>query len=99
MDGTHRAAVAGDTVVGALRLLLPVLDNTTVAYVDLAVHPEYRRRGIGSALLQQAEELAGSAGRSARRCRRCGGSARTPATLTGRCWRSTRLWVSAERVV
>jgi GNAT superfamily N-acetyltransferase len=65
MDGTHRAAVAGDTVVGALRLLLPVLDNTTVAYVDLAVHPEHRRRGIGSALLQQAEELAGSAGRSA----------------------------------
>ncbi len=65
MGGTHRAAVAGDTVVGALRLLLPVLDNATVAYVDLAVHPEHRRRGIGSALLQQAEEPAGSAGRSA----------------------------------
>ncbi len=65
MDGTHRAAVAGDTVVGALRLLLPVLDNTTVAYVDLAVHPEHPRRGIGRALLQQTEELARSAGRSA----------------------------------
>ncbi len=39
LDGTHRAAVAGDTVVGALRLLMPVLDNTTVAHVDLAVHP------------------------------------------------------------
>ena len=63
MGGTHRAAVAGDTVVGALRLLMPVLDNTAVAYVDLAVHPEHRRRGIGSTLLQQAEEPAGSAGR------------------------------------
>src|SRR4029453_14371233 len=34
-------------VVGALRLLLPMKDNPTVAIVDVTVHPEHRRRGIG----------------------------------------------------
>jgi GNAT superfamily N-acetyltransferase len=65
MAGTHRAAVADGGVVGALRLLLPVRDNTTVAYVDLAVHPAARRRGVGSALLAEAGRLAAAAGRTA----------------------------------
>lgn len=65
MEGTHRAAVAADAVVGALRLLLPVRDNTTVAYVDLAVHPDARRRGVGSALLEEAGRIAAAAGRTA----------------------------------
>ena len=65
MAGTHRAAVADGGVVGALRLLLPVRDNTTVAYVDLAVHPVARRRGVGSALLAEAGRLAPAAGRTA----------------------------------
>ena len=65
MEGTDRAAVAGDAVVGALRLLLPVRDNTTVAYVDLAVHPDARRRGVGSALLEEAGRIAAAAGRTA----------------------------------
>jgi GNAT superfamily N-acetyltransferase len=65
MVGTHRAAVAGDAVVGALRLLLPVRDNTTVAYVDLAVHPDARRRGVGSALLAEAGRIAAASGRTA----------------------------------
>ena len=65
MDGTHRAAVVDGTVVGALRLLLlPVQDNPTIAYVDLAVHPEHRRRGIGTALLEEAGRLAAAAGRT-----------------------------------
>jgi len=63
-DGTHRAALLGDDVVGALRLLYPLRDNTTVAFVDLAVHPEHRRRGIGGVLLAQALRLAAAAGRS-----------------------------------
>ena len=50
MAGTPRAAVADDRVVGALRLLLPVRDHTAVAYLDLAVHPAARRRGVGSAV-------------------------------------------------
>ncbi len=62
--GAHRAAVAGGAVVGALRVLLPVRDNTTVAYVDVAVHPAARRRGTGTALLAKGARLARAAGRS-----------------------------------
>ena len=64
MRGTHRAAVADGTVVGALRVLLPVRDNTSVAYLDVAVHPAHRRRGVGTALLGEGVRLAGAAGRS-----------------------------------
>jgi GNAT superfamily N-acetyltransferase len=63
-DGTHRAAVVDDTVVGALRLLLPTKDNPTVAVVDVAVHPEHRRRGIGGTLLAEGVRLATAAGRT-----------------------------------
>ncbi|MBN1092323.1 GNAT family N-acetyltransferase [Blastococcus sp. TML/M2B] len=63
-DGTHRAAVLGDDVVGALRLIHPVRDNTTVTFVDLAVHPDHRRRGVGRALLAEALALAADAGRT-----------------------------------
>lgn len=62
--GLHRAAVRGDEVVGVLRLLLPLRDNTTVALVDLAVHPAHRRQGVGSALLAEALTAARAAGRS-----------------------------------
>jgi GNAT superfamily N-acetyltransferase len=62
--GSHRAALAGGTVVGALRLLLPVRDNTSVAYLDLAVHPGSRRHGVGTALLEEGVRLAAAAGRS-----------------------------------
>ncbi|SDF53240.1 Acetyltransferase (GNAT) family protein [Blastococcus aurantiacus] len=62
--GTHRAALLGDDVVGALRLILPLRDNTTVAFVDLVVHPAHRRRGIGGELLAEALRLAAEAGRT-----------------------------------
>ena len=61
-DGTHRAAVVDGAVVGALRLILPVLDNLTVAIVDVAVHPAHRRRGIGSTLLAEGARLAEATG-------------------------------------
>ena len=61
-DGTHRAALLGNDVVGALRLILPLRDNTTVAFVDVAVRPEHRRWGIGRALLAEALRLAADAG-------------------------------------
>jgi GNAT superfamily N-acetyltransferase len=51
-------------VAGALRLLLPVRDNPTVAFLDLAVDPRHRRRGIGGALLAEGVRLARAAGRS-----------------------------------
>ena len=63
-DGTHRAAVVDGGVVGALRLLLPTKDNPTVAIIDVAVHPEHRRRGIGAALLAEGVRLAGAHGRT-----------------------------------
>ncbi|TFV91063.1 GNAT family N-acetyltransferase [Blastococcus sp. CT_GayMR16] len=63
-DGTHRAAVVDGGVVGALRLLLPTKDNPTVAVVDVAVHPEHRRRGIGGTLLAEGLRLAAAAGRT-----------------------------------
>lgn len=62
--GTHRAAVVDGAVAGALRLILPVRDNTGLAIVDLAVHPDHRRRGIGSALLAEALALAAAHGRT-----------------------------------
>jgi GNAT superfamily N-acetyltransferase len=63
-DGTHRAAVVGSTVVGALRLLLPLRDNPTVAVLDVAVRPGHRRQGIGRALLDEGARLAASEGRT-----------------------------------
>lgn len=63
-DGTHRAALLGNDVVGALRLILPMHDNTTVAFVDVAVHPQHRRQGIGSALLAEGRRVAADAGRT-----------------------------------
>jgi len=63
-DGTHRAAVVDGGVVGALRLLFPTKDNPTIAIVDVAVHPEHRRRGIGTALLTDGIRLASAAGRT-----------------------------------
>jgi GNAT superfamily N-acetyltransferase len=64
LRGTHRALLLGDAVVGALRLLLPVRDNPTVAHVDLAVSPGHRRQGLGGLLLAEAVRLAGAAGRT-----------------------------------
>lgn len=63
-DGTHRAALDGDRVVGALRTILPVRDNTAVAVLDVAVHPAARRRGTGTALLAEGVRLAARAGRT-----------------------------------
>lgn len=63
-DGTHRAALVGDDVVGALRLMFPLHDNTSLALVDLAVHPAHRRRGIGSALQDEALRIAAAHRRS-----------------------------------
>ena len=63
-EGFHRAAVVDGAVVGALRVLLPLLDNPTVAVVDVAVHPAARRRGIGNVLLDDGVTRAGARGRT-----------------------------------
>nr|WP_275585424.1 GNAT family N-acetyltransferase [Blastococcus saxobsidens] len=60
----HRAAVTGDAVVGALRVLLPLRDNPAVAFLDVAVHPVHRRRGLGTRLLAEGRAYAAERGRT-----------------------------------
>ncbi|CAA9248701.1 MAG: Acetyltransferase [uncultured Blastococcus sp.] len=62
--GVHRALVVDGAVAGAMRLILSLRDNTSVATLDLAVHPDHRRRGLGSELLREALRLAATAGRT-----------------------------------
>ncbi|MGM0928628.1 MAG: GNAT family N-acetyltransferase [Actinomycetota bacterium] len=58
------AAKDGDRHVGRALLELSLQDNVQNGYVFVAVHPEYRRRGIGRQLLAEAEAFAGSRGRT-----------------------------------
>lgn len=51
-------------VVGLAMLWFPLLDNTRFTWFDLQVHPDARRHGVGSALLDQVLESSRAAGRS-----------------------------------
>ncbi|MCW2607765.1 MAG: GCN5-related N-acetyltransferase [Frankiales bacterium] len=53
-----------DAALGALRVELPLADNTHLAYAEVHVHPARRRRGVGTALLGEAERQAREAGRT-----------------------------------
>ncbi len=59
-DGVGRA----EQVVGQAHVELPRDGNDHAAYVHLLVHPEHRRRGVGTALADEAERRAAEAGRS-----------------------------------
>ncbi|MFJ4026233.1 GNAT family N-acetyltransferase [Paenarthrobacter sp. NPDC089989] len=48
----------GGTVVGSGTLTLPLSENTTTAGVDVLVDAGYRRRGIGTAILEHLEDTA-----------------------------------------
>ena len=52
------------TVVGAAGLAMPQHDNLSQAMVFVVVHPDHRRRGVGSALLDHTEAAARGHGRS-----------------------------------
>jgi GNAT superfamily N-acetyltransferase len=43
----------GDRVVGAASYQLPQSENPSLMYLDLLVHPQYRRRSIGTGLLEE----------------------------------------------
>lgn len=54
----------GGSVVGAAALMMPQHDNLSQALVLVIVHPDHRRRGVGTALLQHTEAAATEHGRS-----------------------------------
>jgi GNAT superfamily N-acetyltransferase len=54
----------GGAVVGAASVVLRLRDNPRAGFISLAVHPDDRRRGIGSRLLAWVEDQARQAGRS-----------------------------------
>lgn len=61
----HLAVVDGGEFVGAARLDLPQRDNRHLALGELfAVHPDARRRGVGSALLDAVDAAAAADGRT-----------------------------------
>ena len=58
-------AAAGDgTVAGWHSLHLPASEDQHIAFLDLVVHPRYRRAGLGTELLHHAEGRAVRSGRS-----------------------------------
>jgi GNAT superfamily N-acetyltransferase len=58
------AAWQGDEMVGAGFLMLTLLDNTDKGFAFVAVEPERRRQGIGSALLDRLVSAAREDGRT-----------------------------------
>lgn len=62
--GEHADRGAGsDTIVAALQIWFSNFDNLTNAYLDVVVLPSWRRRGLGSALVELGEAWARSNGR------------------------------------
>jgi GNAT superfamily N-acetyltransferase len=59
-----RAAWCGGRILGAVEVLLPLHDNPRLALLWLSVDPDHRRRGIGTALLEEAERIAAEQGRT-----------------------------------
>lgn len=53
----------GDTVLGWVKLEMPLAENTHTGELWGMVHPEHRRRGVGKALLEAAKEHMRAAGR------------------------------------
>jgi len=54
----------GDEIVGICEVVLPVLDNRHLAYLEPIVLPGRRREGIGTSLLEAAIDIARLAGRT-----------------------------------
>lgn len=57
-------AYDGDDVVGFAMVILPVRDNLHLAFVDLGVLPEHRRRGHGTSIVHDLEQRVRDRGRT-----------------------------------
>lgn len=64
LDRPDGGAPTADDVVGFGLLALPLTENTHTADVYVGVHPDHRRRGIGTALADRAEQVGTDAGRT-----------------------------------
>ncbi|MEV0891909.1 GNAT family N-acetyltransferase [Promicromonospora sp. NPDC050262] len=64
LDRADGTAPTADDVVGYGYASMTRDHNTHTADLYLGVHPDHRRRGIGSALAEQAEQVATDAGRT-----------------------------------
>jgi GNAT superfamily N-acetyltransferase len=61
---TPYLVTVGDTPVGAALVFLPERENRHLAWLWMMVHPDHRRRGYGSALLEHLEQEAKAVGRT-----------------------------------
>ncbi|ADD45733.1 GNAT family N-acetyltransferase [Stackebrandtia nassauensis] len=59
-----RVARVDGRIVGFVQIGVPLRDNKHAAHIHGTVHPEYRRRGIGTALLTQATQSSRDQGRT-----------------------------------
>ena len=77
------AARDGDRIVGTALVVLLGRENSDAAFIDVTVHPDHRRRGLGTALLR--EMVAAAAGRQTLLMEDClrAGRARRGRTRTG----------------
>ncbi|GAB3657067.1 GNAT family N-acetyltransferase [Glycomyces tarimensis] len=64
IDAENWVAVSGGRVLGWYELELPVRDNHHLAEFELEVHPDERRRGVGTALLAHLERRVTELGRT-----------------------------------
>jgi len=53
----HITAIVDGRVVGAAEVSFPLKDNTHLVEFELDVHPDFRRRGVATALLAEIERL------------------------------------------
>ncbi len=66
VDRTHLVVTHPDRpreAIGAAYVRAPKVSNTHLLEAELLVHPEHRRRGVGTALLAEVERRARAAGR------------------------------------
>jgi GNAT superfamily N-acetyltransferase len=58
------AGYVADALVATGMITFPLMDNLHIAHVDLGTHPEHRRRGHGTAMLDHLTRLAVADGRT-----------------------------------